>query len=208
MSCTTLLSSNIAARTNTNSAGRRRCAWKYEPTSGLAIEVVPWRTPPTKQTIGPSTRARSAAGSFPRSRSPPPRARRRGRSVRLGPIVLRHQRAPVHGVKALACVVTTPDLREIASIDAHDVRGVIEPRAVDERGADAVHVDRHAKLLEVLDLSCVETARRDDAHVAVSGVVERATQHSNQTWCDTAHFLVARPALAFPQEVEHRFVDE
>ena len=78
---------------------------------------------------------------------------------------------PLDAAQARVRAVLAPDLPARAAVDHHDVgREVV--RAADQRGADAVGVDRHAVGLERADALGGEAAGDDDLDVAVAVRVE------------------------------------
>ena len=68
--------------------------------------------------------------------------------------------------------MTGRPLRTGSAVDEHDVGGEVVV-APDQRRADAVGVDRHARGLELADPLGVEAAAGDDPHVGEAGGVER-----------------------------------
>src|SRR5687767_1009969 len=112
-------------------------------------------------------------------------------------------------MKPIRLDVAPTGLREVFAVQADDVRGVVEARAVNERRAHAVDVDRHAERLEAPDLLRVEASGRDDPHVPVPGLVERGAQQLDQTGRDAARVAVAGDAfllleLAYDREIHQR----
>ena len=78
--------------------------------------------------------------------------------------------------------VLAPDLRARPAVDHHDVGGEVVG-AADQRRADAVGVDGHARRLEGADALGVEAARDDDPHVLVAAPASSA---SRTRWTSSA----------------------
>src|SRR4029079_15773563 len=73
---------------------------------------------------------------------------------------------------------------------------------------DAIDVDGHREGFEPLDLRRIEPARRDDAHMPIAGVVERATKKKDEPGRDPAQIVLARGTVCGPDLLEHGPVDE
>src|SRR5438552_3861552 len=110
-------------------------------------------------------------------------------------------------MQTIAPQVAPTGLRERPAVDTNDVGGVIEPRSVHERGADAVHVDGNSERFEAPDLVRVESTGRDDANVRVSVAVQRLAQQLHEPRGDAAQ-LPLRLAAALLELAEDRAVDE
>src|SRR5437762_10729526 len=110
-------------------------------------------------------------------------------------------------MEPVALDVATSRFRERTPLDSDNVGGVVKPGAVDERRADTVDVDRHAKLLEPADLLGIEPARRDDPHVLVAALVERFAKELDETRRDTAKVAACDAVLLF-ELAQDRPIDE
>src|SRR5438270_5668408 len=77
----------------------------------------------------------------------------------------------LHSLKSGILPQFTPRLRLRLAVDEDDVGGEI-PSAVEQSGAHAIRVDRHAIILEGRNPRLVEAAGYDDLHIAKSFGVE------------------------------------
>src|ERR1700721_2233395 len=83
------------------------------------------------------------------------------------------------------------DLARRAAIELDHVGGEVEG-AADQRGADAVGVDRGADRLEAFDLLRVESAGDDDLHPLVAGRVEAVADRLGELRGDAVQLVGVR----------------